>query len=266
MVDRFGRHIDYLRVSVTDRCNLRCRYCMAAGGAGFIRDEDLLTFDEIAGVVRLAVASGVTKVRITGGEPLLRPNITALVKMLSGISGIRDLAMSTNGTLLAGHARALAGAGLGRVNVSLDAVRPERYAEITGGGDVSRVLAGIESARAAGLTPVKLNCVIRESSSEPDARDVREFARSSGLEVRFIREMNLAEGAFSVVEGGAGGDCKHCGRLRLLGDGVVKPCLFSDVGFSVRRLGPARALEEAVRQKPETGTRCTRNRMHTIGG
>ena len=266
MVDRFGRNIDYLRVSVTDRCNLHCTYCMPAEGATFIPDEDMLSFDEIVEVVRLAAQRGVRKVRITGGEPLLRTNIEVLVTRLADIPGIKDLAMTTNGTLLAEYAQTLAAAGLHRVNVSIDAVRPERYAENTGGGDVRRTLAGIEAALAAGLTPVKLNCVVKRSPSEPDARDVQALAHRHGLEVRFIREMNLSAGRFSLVQGGSGGDCKHCSRLRLLSDGIVRPCLFSDLGFSVRRLGPARALDRAIREKPAAGTRCTQTWMHAIGG
>ena len=265
MVDRFGRNIDYLRVSVTDRCNLRCSYCMPAD-ATFVPDEDRLTFDEIVEVVRLAVRHGVRKVRLTGGEPLLRPDVERLVGMLSRIEGIRDLAMSTNGTLLADHAVALAAAGLGRVNVSIDAVRPEHYAERTGGGDVRRALSGIDAAVAAGLTPVKLNCVVRESSAEPDARDVQTFARRHGLQVRFIRQMDLATGSFGVVEGGSGGDCTQCTRLRLLSNGILKPCLFSDLAFSVRRLGAARAIEQAINHKPQRGTRCTDTWMYAIGG
>ena len=265
MVDRFGRNIDYLRVSVTDRCNLRCTYCMPADPT-FVADEELLSFDEIVEVVRLAAERGVRKVRLTGGEPLLRPNVEVLVARLADIPGIRDLAMSTNGTLLAGRAQTLAAAGLCRVNVSMDAVRPERYEAVTRGGDVRQALSGIAAAVAAGLTPVKLNCVVKHSSSESDAQDIQAFARRHGLEVRFIREMSLSEGRFSVVEGGSGGDCKHCSRLRLLSNGMVRPCLFSDLGFSVRRLGPARALEQAINHKPQRGTRCTRTWMYAIGG
>jgi cyclic pyranopterin phosphate synthase len=209
---------------------------------------------------------GITRLRITGGEPLLRTDVETLVRMLAAIPGISDLAMSTNGTLLAAHAAALASAGLRRVNVSLDAIDAARYAAITGGGDVRSVLEGIEAARLAGLAPVKLNCVVRRSSSEPDAKEVADFARRKGLPVRFIQEMDLSAGRFGVVEGAAGGDCTRCSRLRLLCDGVVKPCLFSDLGFSVRAMGPASALAEAMRRKPRTGKRCTRERMHAIGG
>jgi len=189
-----------------------------------------------------------------------------LVAMLAKVEGIEDLAMSTNGILLGDYADALAAAGLHRVNVSLDSMEPQRYAEITGGGDLQRVLAGINAARQAGLVPIKLNCVVTESSAEPDALAVARFARENGLEARFIHMMDLATGRFSVVEGGAGGDCPRCNRVRLSSDGMVRPCLFSDLTFSVRELGAAGALEQAILEKPAAGKPCTHNWMHGIGG
>ncbi|MGB2823689.1 MAG: radical SAM protein [Phycisphaerae bacterium] len=266
MIDRFGRTINYLRVSVTDRCNLRCRYCMPAEGVSLVPHSEILSFEEIEEVARAAVSMGVTKVRLTGGEPLVRRGIAGLVRMLAAIEGVGDLAMSTNGTLLAGLAADLKAAGLMRVNVSLDAVDPGRYAEITRGGDVGEVLAGIAAAEAAGLAPIKLNCVVSESSDEPDARDVARFGRSRGLEVRFIRMMDLVEGRFSVVEGGTGGNCRSCNRLRLTSDGYIRPCLFSDLRFSVRDLGAREAIRRAVAAKPPAGTSCTERLMHGIGG
>ncbi len=266
MKDRYGRTINYLRVSVTDRCNLRCWYCMPAGGVTLLPRSEVLTFEEIIEVVHVAVKMGVTKVRLTGGEPLVRRGIVELVKMLAEIDGIRDLAMSTNGILLADHAEDLAGAGLHRVNVSLDAVQPERYAEITGGGNVRRVFAGIEAARRAGLTPIKLNCVVKESSSEPDALEVAQYARENGLEARFIHVMDPKTGTFSVVEGGRGGDCPRCNRLRLTSTGLVKPCLLSDLAFSVRDMGAEAALRRAVLEKPAAGGPCTRNSIRAAGG
>ncbi len=266
MFDRYGRIIDYLRVSVTDRCNLRCRYCMPDEGVSLLAPEAILTFEEIAEVARTAVELGIVHIRLTGGEPLVRRHVTVLVGMLATIGGLRDLSMTTNGVLLAERAAALAAAGLRRVNVSLDAIDPQRYAAITRGGDVRRVLAGIEAAQAAGLAPVKINCVVRESSQEPDAQDVAQFAAACGLEARFIREMDLSTGRFAPIEGGAGGRCSRCDRLRLSSDGRIRPCLFSDLGFSVRQLGPRDALLQAIEQKPESGSVCTNHSFHSIGG
>lgn len=272
MVDSFGRRITYLRVSVTDRCNLRCCYCAPGrpacrpAPAYPIRQSDLLSFTEICDVVRAAAELGINKVRITGGEPLVRDGVERLVEMIAAIEGIEDLSMTTNGTLLAGRARALASAGLQRVNVSLDAIDPALYRRITGGGDVSRVLAGIDSAKEAGLQPIKLNCVVRQSSREAGARQVAQFARSCGLQVRFIKQMDLAAGTFAKVENGTGGDCSNCNRLRLSSDGLVRPCLFSDIAFDVGRLGVRSALEQAIAAKPEAGTFCSHGWIGAIGG
>lgn len=265
MLDPFDRPITYLRVSVTDKCNLRCVYCMPAHGVPAMRHEDLLSFEEITGVVRMAVDMGVTKVRLTGGEPLVRRGIVSLVSMLANIEGIRDLTMTTNGQQLEKFARDLADAGLNRVNISLDTVNPNRYTEVTRGGELRKVIAGIVAAHNAGLNPIKLNCVIQRSPKEEDARSVTEFGRAEGLEVRYIRRMNLSAGVFFQVVGGSGGDCARCNRLRLSCDGYLRPCLFSDLGFNVRSLGPEKAIQEAVQAKPERGDKCA-TAFNIIGG
>ena len=266
MIDSYGRTINYLRISVTDRCNLRCTYCMPPGGVRRLRHEDILTFEEITETARVAVAMGVTKIRLTGGEPLVRRDIVMLVNMLAAIDGVWDLSMTTNGILLGRYAEAIAAAGLHRVNVSLDTLDPMRYAAITRGGDVRQVLRGIDAACKAGLTPIRLNCVVGANSSETDAQEVARYAEISGLEVRFIRRMNLAEGTFGTVEGGLGGNCQCCNRLRLSSDGQIRPCLFSNISFSVRQLGAAEALARAVGEKPVAGSACTDRPMYAIGG
>ena len=271
MIDRFGRTIDYLRISVTDRCNLRCVYCMPNEGIKLMRHDDVLRFEEIVEVARAAVDIGVRKIRLTGGEPLVRLGVEDLVAQLAAIDGVADLAMTTNGVLLTKYAPLLARAGLHRVNVSIDAIDAERYAAITRGGDVSQVLAGIEAAKKAGLGPIKLNCVLSRKNKDsrgngPDADDVAAFAKREGLEVRFIEQMDLAGGHFSVVHGGSGGDCRRCNRLRLTSDGQIRPCLFSDLGFSVRRLGAVEAIARAIAQKPSAGSVCSDRTISMIGG
>ena len=266
MIDRFGRTINYLRVSVTDRCNLCCRYCRPAEGVKLLARKNILSLEEIAEVVQAAVDMGVTKVRLTGGEPLVRRGIAELVEKLARIAGIKDLAMTTNGMLLSEYAQSLADAGLMRVNVSLDTADANRHRELTRGGDVAQVFAGIDAARTAGLDPIKLNCVVGDFSEESDVESVKEFGRAKGLEVRLIRMMHFASGSFSVVEGGSGGDCQSCNRLRLSSDGGIRPCLFSDISFSVRQLGVQQALQQALAGKPECGGPCTHNWMHGIGG
>ncbi|HOZ48739.1 MAG TPA: radical SAM protein [Candidatus Hydrogenedentes bacterium] len=266
MQDPYGREITYLRVSVTDRCNLRCVYCMPPTGIAPILHDDVLRYEEIAAFVQVAVEHGIRKVRLTGGEPLVRKGIAFLVHQLANIAGVEDLCMTTNGVLLGQFAGELAAAGLHRVNISLDALNPERFAEITRGGNVADVLAGIQAAREARLDPVKLNCVVDHDSSEDDARDVAGFARRQGLEVRFIRRMNLPEGQFAMVEGGRGGHCERCDRLRLSSDGWLKPCLFSDIAVNIRAQGYAEALRQAIALKPERGGTCQERYMHQIGG
>ncbi|MCX5772858.1 MAG: radical SAM protein [Candidatus Hydrogenedentes bacterium] len=251
MYDRFNRQIDYLRISVTDKCDLRCIYCMPEHGVPLIRHEDVLSFEEIEEFTRHAVQCGITKVRITGGEPLVRRGIVTLVEML--------------GTRLAEFAQPLAEAGIRRVNISLDAVDAETYSRMTRGGDIRNVVNGIMAAKAAGFWPIKINCVISQSPAEPDARAVAGFAERHGLEVRFIRRMNLERGTFSTVLGGNGGDCARCNRIRLTCDGWVRPCLFSDASFNVRQLGPREALRKAVEGKPESG-RSSTAQFYSIGG
>jgi cyclic pyranopterin phosphate synthase len=264
--DGFGREINYLRVSVTDRCNLRCRYCVGPEGVRLLARDEILSFEEIVQVVEQAARMGVIKVRLTGGEPLVRRGIAGLVAAVSNIEGIEDLAMSTNGVLLEENASDLARAGLKRVNVSLDTTDAERYRHLTRGGDVARVLAGIEAARSVGLKPVKLNCVTGGPCQQSDRLSVERYAREQGLQLRIIPYMDFASGSFSVVQGGSGGDCRRCNRLRLASDGRIRPCLFSDLGYSVRELGAERALREAVEHKPEAGRSCTHDWMHGIGG
>lgn len=266
MLDRYNRNINYLRISVTDRCNLRCRYCMPEEGVRLIRHEDILTYDEITAFTRVAVAAGISKVRITGGEPLVRKGVTGLVRMIAAIDGVTDLSMTTNGILLAAYVTELAEAGLMRVNVSLDTIDPVKYSYVTRGGNLYSVLEGIEAAQKAGLRPVKINCVIKSRPDESDALKVAEYCMKEGLEVRFIRQMDLSAGTFSVVHGGSGGHCAKCNRLRLTPEGMLLPCLFSDSRFSIRELGPEEALRQALDAKPEMGTANHVNGFYNIGG
>ncbi len=189
-----GRTIRYLRVSVTDRCNLRCAYCMPAGRPAWLPARHLLSLEEIERVVRCAVRAGVDKVRITGGEPLLRPGLPALIARLRGIGGLRELALSTNGTLLAPRAAELRAAGLDRLNVSLDSLRPETFAALTRGGSVAAVLAGLEAAAAAGF-PIKLNTVVMRGVNDGEVAEIARFGLERGWDVRFIEYMPVGCGA-----------------------------------------------------------------------
>ncbi|MDP3434876.1 MAG: radical SAM protein, partial [Bacteroidota bacterium] len=212
MFDRFNRQINYLRISVTDRCNLRCTYCMPEEGIRLLNHADILSFEEITEFANLAVANGITKVRLTGGEPLVRKDIVKLVAMLAAINGLEDLSMTTNGILLSEHAVDLKKAGLNRINISLDTVNPEQYCQITRNGELTKVLEGIDAARDAGLEPIKINCVLL-GQPDDESRKLKQFCEDRGLSLRFIHQMNLKTGEFSTVEGGEGGNCKKCNRV-----------------------------------------------------
>jgi len=189
--DTLARSLGSLRISVTDRCNLRCRYCMPEQEYVWLPKESILTFEEIARLARVFVSLGVTKLRLTGGEPLLRHDLPALSAMLAGIPGVQDLAMTTNGLLLAKQAEALRRAGLRRVTVSLDTLRPERMRELARSDRHADVLAGIAAARGAGFARIKLNTVVIRGVNDDELADLIEFARGQGAEVRFIEYMDV---------------------------------------------------------------------------
>lgn len=266
MYDKYNRKINYLRISVTDRCNLRCTYCMPESGIQLLDHADIITFEEIEDVVKTSVQLGIDKIRITGGEPLARKGIVDLVAMIAKIPGVKDFGLSTNGITLKKYAKGLKVSGLHRVNVSLDTLQPEKYREITRLGNIKDVLEGIAEAQKVGLTPVKINCVIKKSSQEPDALEVAAYCKKNGLQIRFIRQMELSMGQFSVVEGGEGGDCKICNRLRLTANGNIKPCLFSNQKYNIRDYGIEAAINLALKHKPKCGTVNTSGDFYNIGG
>lgn len=281
MRDQFNREISYLRVSITDLCNLRCRYCMPDGVCQK-RHEDILSFEEITEIVSAAAELGIKKVRITGGEPLVRKNCIELCRMVSEIPGIVEVDMTTNGILLGRYAKELKAAGVSRVNISLDTMDPEKYAAITGGGRLQDALEGIHSAFAVGLTPVKLNTVLIGGFNDNEIECFVELTRSAPLELRFIELMPMG-GAFgreaylsgnTVLERmpelkpmpDSGGVarlyrlpdglgrvglisplsrhfCGSCNRLRLTSEGSLKPCLHSRQEISVRGLHGRELLE-----------------------
>jgi len=239
---------------------------MPEEGVKLLEHSDILSFDEIVHVVKAAVRKGVDKVRLTGGEPLVRKGIVDLVKMIGEVEGIKDYSMTTNAILLEKYADDLAKAGLHRVNISLDTLNPDKFRQVTRGGDIQKVFDGIKAAKKAGLEPIKINCVIKENNNEPDAVDVANFCKENGLHVRFIKEMDLEKGEFSVVQGGSGGDCGSCNRIRLTANGMIKPCLFSDIGYSVRELGAERAIDLAIGNKPLSGDINLTGKFYNIGG
>lgn len=285
MRDAQGRRIDYLRLSVTDRCNCRCAYCMPADGVPMLSHDDLCSFEELARITEACCELGVTKVRLTGGEPLARRGLLGLVRMLREVPGVRELAMTTNATLLAPVASELRAAGLDRINVSLDSLRPERYAAITRGARLDDALAGLRAAHDAGFTGTKVNCVLMGGVNDDEVADIAGLAREKPVDVRFIELMPIGEAArwprarfvdASAVLGAVpelapvGTDgvaelfsapgwagrvglirpmshrfCAGCTRIRVTADGRLKPCLHSADEVSLRGLA-GRGLREAL--------------------
>jgi len=198
LTDPQGRHIDYLRVSVTDRCNYRCTYCMPQDGVEHASRADVLSFEEIIALVQVFAALGIHRVRITGGEPTVRKDLVALVGMIAAIDGIEDIALSTNGHSLAELAVPLRKAGLQRLNVSVDSLVPERFARITRRGDLSQVLAGLMAAKAAGFRSIKLNAVAIKGFNDDEVASLCDFAWCNGFVPRFIEQMPMMEGELFV--------------------------------------------------------------------
>jgi len=197
--DRFGRNIDYLRISVIDHCNLRCVYCMPLRGLTFVPSADLLTAEEIESVARAAVQVGFRKFRLTGGEPTLRPDLVDIVSRIASVEGVADLAMTTNAILLPRLAKPLAEAGLRRVNIHVDTLHPEHLKRIMRFATAPEILAGIEAAEAAGFSPIKINCVVTRDYNEGDVVDLARYALDRDWHVRFIELMPLGGGEAAHV-------------------------------------------------------------------
>jgi len=217
--DSFQRPIDYLRISVTDRCNLRCIYCMPAEGVGLMSHKDILTYEEIQAIVQAAAELGINKVRLTGGEPLARSGLSKLIQMLVQIDAIDDISLTTNGTLLGRYAAELKSAGLRRVNVSLDTLKPEKFEFITHRDMFSDVLEGIDVARSVGLNPVKINTVVMSGINDDELLDFAAKTINEEWHVRFIEFMPFVDK--SVPQFVPVSDMRK--RLELLGE--LEPCL-----------------------------------------
>ena len=193
LIDSFNRKIEYVRLSVTDRCDLRCFYCLPKGFKNFEEPSDWLTFGEIERVIKSFSELGVSRIRLTGGEPLVRKNLPQLAQRLSSIPGIEDLSLSTNAVQLIRYAQALKDAKVSRLNVSLDSLNPERFKEITNGGKLEKVIAGLMSAKQAGFSPIKINTVLMKGINDDEAEDLVEFCIKHGFALRFIETMPMGD-------------------------------------------------------------------------
>ena len=273
MKDQYQREISYLRVSVTDLCNLRCRYCMPEGVCQKSHG-DILSFEEITEIVTAAAQLGIRKVRITGGEPLVRRGVTELCRMVAAVPGIEEVALTTNGILLEQYAQGLKEAGVNRVNISLDTMDPEKYRYITGGGSLEGALRGIQAAFQAGLTPVKVNTVLIGGFNDDEIQEFVGLTRQRPVELRFIELMPMGgefgkdaylpgdevlrrvpelapvetekggvarlyrlpdgKGKVGLISAVSRHFCATCNRLRLTSEGNLKPCLHSNQEIRVR--------------------------------
>ena len=277
MQDSYGRIIDYLRISITDRCNLACFYCMPENGCHFERRQ-LLSYERITEISAVAVHDfGFRKIRITGGEPLMRRDVVKLITMLGVLKSpgaLEELAMTTNGVLLAKLAQDLRAAGLDSVNVSLDTLDERLYAAITGGGKLAGVMDGVRAAIAAGLR-VKINTVVllpedqvATGGTAQDIDAVRTFAKSLGADHQCIARYHLDHRKQDPENAGISrlSSCVACNRLRLLSDSTLKPCLHADISVPVDFGDIAGSFCKAIDRKPAHGTVCTQKALVQIGG
>lgn len=267
MLDHYNRKIDYLRISITDRCNLRCTYCMPEDGIPMKSHRDIISYENIIELVKTAIELDFKKVRLTGGEPLVRKGIVNLVKELTAIEGLEELCMTTNGVLLREFAKPLKEAGLSRINISLDTIDPEKYRNLTKRGELQDVIDGIDAANSAGFKNTKINMVVQKGFNADDILTMKEFCDSKGLKLQRINHYSLQDhNSTSNYEAERPLPCHLCNRLRVTADGKIKPCLFSDTEIPIDFSDIKGTLLQAVGGKPEAGTSCTSKGNWQIGG
>ena len=286
LIDGYNRKVDYLRISVTERCNFRCQYCMPEKPFSWVPHENLLSYEELFAFVKVCIDEGVTKVRITGGEPLLRKNLDVFIKMITEYAPDIDLAMTTNAFLLEESAQILKNAGLKRLNISLDSLKKEVAHHIAQKDVLDKVLAGIDAALDAGLK-VKINCVPMKGVNEDELLDILEYCKSKNIEVRFIEFMendhaNVKKGLytkeiqkiikatynftkqnregnspsqsymledgykFGIIEPHLDDFCKDCNRIRLTAEGYLIPCLYFEDALSIADAVKEKNITEAT--------------------
>ena len=283
MVDNYGRTISYLRLSVTDLCNLRCRYCMPEAGVCKKRHEDMLTEDEMVTAVTAAAQLGIRKLRITGGEPLVKKNILSICRRTAAVPGIDEVCVTTNGVLLKDFAENLKKSGVKRLNISLDTLNGEKFRRITRGGNLQAVLSGIDAALSAGFRKIKINAVLMGGFNDDEINELAQLTMKQSVDVRFIELMPMVDTGYKdfdylsaslvldrvpgleplSVDGvaklyrlpGAVGNvglispvsdnfCDGCNRIRLTADGRFKPCLHAPEEFSVKGMDVTEIMEQ----------------------
>ncbi len=265
MLDRFDREISYLRISVTEHCNLLCSYCVPVGCVLKQSNDDRLSAETIIRIVREAEAVGIRKVRLTGGEPLVRKDIVEIVAGIKECSHIEHLAMTTNAVLLPRYAERLRDAGLDTVNISLDSLDDNKYADLTRNGRLEHAMRGIEAARSVGFT-IKINMVVFNETGDSEVQAMQRFCDENGMALQLINHYDLTSTKFNRYRFDRPPNCLECNRIRLLADGCLKPCLHSNDEIPVDMENICESLERAVFAKPLYGTVCTNRSMVQIGG
>ena len=268
MLDKFNRRIDYLRISVTDRCNLRCTYCMPEEGVPPRSHFDILSYEKIVEVASEAIVLGIKKIRLTGGEPLVRKGVLSLVKQLRQLQGLTELTLTTNGVLLETMALPLKEAGIDRLNISLDTLVPSKYRELTRCGDIGAVLRGIDAVIHAGFRDTKINMVVIPGFNTDEVENMKTFCMKRGFSLQRINHYSLSD--IESIDRNYAAErpmkCSRCNRIRLTADGKLKPCLFSNLEIPLNFNNLKESLIEAIRSKPEAGT-CNSSRPNwQIGG
>ncbi len=266
MLDQFNREIHYLRISITDKCNLRCTYCMPEEGVPFKPHSAIMRFEEIVEVVKASAKLGINKIRLTGGEPLVRKDVVELVRMIKAVEGIEHLGMTTNGVLLDKLAGPLRDAGLDSVNISMDTLNPERYKKITRIGDISYTLKGIDAAITAGFEAIKINVVVMDDTPDDEIKEMEKFCDEKGLTLQLINHYDLSTEKHNTYKFDRPPKCAVCNRIRLTADGILKPCLHSNQEIPVNPEDIISSLKETILAKPENGSVCTNRSMIEIGG
>jgi len=290
MLDRFGRNIEYLRISVTDRCNLRCIYCMPEEGISPISHKQVLRYEEIVKLVKIATELGINKIRITGGEPLVRKELVSFIALLREIDEIEDISLTTNGIFLERYLNNLISAGLNRINISLDSLNPKIYKKITRRDNLDDVIRGLKKAIKSSIRPIKINVVLMKNLND-NLKDFAKLSIKEPVHIRFIEYMpvmgiekirGLTEeemldelNKYGELEKTKNPFCYKCNRLRLTSDGKLKPCLFGKEEVDVRSLlrtnASNNALKEAFKNaiylKPKGRSKNKRiHHMYQIGG
>lgn len=268
MLDQYNRKIDYLRVSVTDRCNLRCIYCIPEEGIQLKHHSQILSLEDISRITREAVKMGIRKVRVTGGEPLVRKGVMQLVKYLRDIVGLEELTLTTNGVLLEEMALELYRLGMDRINISLDTLDPEKYRQITRIGDIRRVMKGIEKVNSVGFKNTKINMVLLPGYNEKEVEAMKAFCRENGLNLQRINHYSLFDIRTTASKYYAERplSCEKCNRIRLTADGMLKSCLFSDQEIPLDLNNIQKSIKNAIASKPRCGTYNLTRGNWQIGG